>query len=47
MPDYIPQADGAFDAWQANFVTSATANAAALGLDPVTDIPQCGIGSAG
>ena len=39
MPDYIPSADGSFDAWQANFVTYATANAAALGLDPVVDIP--------
>ncbi len=34
MPDYIPSPDGTFDAWQANFVTYATANAAALGLDP-------------
>ncbi len=39
MPDYIPSADGSFDAWQANFVTYATANAAALGLDPLVDIP--------
>ena len=37
--DYIPGADGAFDAWQSNFVTYATANAAALGLDPLVDIP--------
>ncbi len=37
--DYIPGADGEFDAWQANFVTYATANAAALGLDPLVDIP--------
>ncbi|MCH8963917.1 MAG: hypothetical protein IIB58_03065 [Planctomycetes bacterium] len=37
--DYIPGADGEFDAWQSNFVTYATANAAALGLDPVVDIP--------
>ena len=26
MPDYMPSADGSFDAWQANFVTYATAN---------------------
>ncbi len=39
MPDYIPSADGSFDAWQANFVTYATANAASLGLDPLVDIP--------
>lgn len=37
--DYIPGADGEFDAWQANFVTYARANAAALGLDPLVDIP--------
>ncbi len=37
--DYIPGADGAFDAWQVNFVTYASANAAALGLDPLVDIP--------
>ena len=37
--DYIPGADGAFDAWQDNFITYATANAAALGLDPLVDIP--------
>ncbi len=37
--DYIPRPDGTFDAWQANFVTYATANAAALGLDPLVDIP--------
>ncbi len=37
--DYIPGADGAFDAWQANFVTYAIANAVALGLDPLVDIP--------
>ena len=39
MPDYIPRPDGGFDAWQANFVTYASANAAALGLDPLVDIP--------
>ena len=39
MPDYIPGADGYFDAWQINFLTYATANAAALGLDPLVDIP--------
>ena len=27
--DYIPRADGAFDAWQHNFVAYASANAAA------------------
>ncbi len=37
--DYIPQADGSFDSWQTNFVAYATANAAALGLDPLVDIP--------
>ncbi len=37
--DYIPGADGEFDAWQQNFVTYASANAAALGLDPMVDIP--------
>ncbi len=37
--DYIPGPDGDFNAWQANFVTYATANAAALGLDPLVDIP--------
>jgi hypothetical protein len=37
--DYIPGADGAFDAWQNNFVAYASANAAALGLDPLVDIP--------
>ena len=36
--DYIPRPDGGFDAWQANFITYATANAAALGLDPLADI---------
>ncbi len=39
MADYIPAADGDFDAWQDNFITYATANAAALGLDPLIDIP--------
>ena len=39
MPDYIPQSDGNFDAWQINFITYATANAVALGLDPLVDIP--------
>jgi hypothetical protein len=37
--DYIPAADGAFDAWQDNFVTYVSANAAALGLNPGVDIP--------
>jgi hypothetical protein len=39
MADYIPAADADFDGWQANWVTYAAANAAALGLDPLTDIP--------
>jgi hypothetical protein len=39
MADYIPAADGDFDAWQTNFITYASANAAALGLDPLVDIP--------
>ncbi len=30
--DYIPGADGEFDAWQANFVTYAGANLIGLGL---------------
>ncbi len=37
--NYIPRPDGDFDAWQANFITYASANAAALGLDPLVDIP--------
>jgi len=37
MADYIPASDGDFDAWQANFITYASANAAALGLDPIAD----------
>ncbi len=40
MPDCIPQSDGDFDAWQINFITYAAANAAALGLDPLLDIPR-------
>ncbi len=32
MADYIPSSDGNFNIWQANFVTYATANSAALGL---------------
>ena len=39
MADYIPAADSQFEAWQQNFVTYASANAAALGLDPLVDIP--------
>ncbi len=34
-----PRPDGDFDTWQANFVSYASANAAALGLDPLVDIP--------
>ena len=37
--DYIPRPDGDFDAWQTNFVDYAVANAIALGLDPIVDIP--------
>ncbi|NOG38426.1 MAG: hypothetical protein HND43_03405, partial [Armatimonadetes bacterium] len=39
MPDYLPQSDAAFDAWQANFVTYVNANLANLGLPapPATD----------
>ena len=33
MPDYIPAADGAFDAWQEVFVAYVALNAVALGLD--------------
>ena len=32
MPDYIPPADAAFNAWAVNFVNYVGANAAALGL---------------
>lgn len=32
MADYIPAPDAAFDTWQENFVTYASANLAALGL---------------
>ncbi len=39
MADYIPAPDGDFDTWQTNFLAYATANAAALGLDPLVDIP--------
>ncbi len=39
MADYIPAGDSEFDVWENNFVAYATANAAALGLDPVVDIP--------
>jgi hypothetical protein len=39
MADYIPAPDAEFDGWQANWVTFAVANAVALGLDPVIDIP--------
>jgi hypothetical protein len=30
--DYIPRSDAEFNAWQANFVASANANLAGLGL---------------
>ena len=40
MPgDYVPGPDAEFDSWQVNWVTFAAANAAALGLDPLIDIP--------
>ena len=39
MADYIPAPDAEFDGWQVNWVTYATANAVALGLDPLADIP--------
>jgi hypothetical protein len=39
MAGYIPAPDAEFDSWQENWVTYAVANAAALGLDPLTDIP--------
>ncbi len=39
MADYIPAGDPAFDTWQDNFVTYVSANAMALGLDPLIDIP--------
>ncbi len=38
MADYIPSSDRDFDAWQAIFVTYASTNALALGLDPVENI---------
>ena len=39
MADYIPGPDANFQAWQANFVTYASANAAALGLTPADLTP--------
>ena len=40
MPgDYVPGPDAEFDSWQQTWVTYAVANAAALGLDPIVDIP--------
>ncbi len=39
MAGYVPAADAPFDGWQENWVTYAAANAAALGLDPLVDIP--------
>ena len=39
MADYIPAGDAEFDVWENNFVAYATANAVALGLDPLVDIP--------
>ena len=39
MADYIPKADAAFDTWQTNYVTAFAANAAALGFDPLVDVP--------
>jgi hypothetical protein len=39
MADYIPAPDAQFDSWQVNWVTYAAANAVALGLDPLVDIP--------
>ena len=37
--DYVPAADADFDGWQTNWVRFAVANAVALGLDPIVDIP--------
>ncbi|MCH7945104.1 MAG: hypothetical protein IIC73_03700 [Armatimonadetes bacterium] len=37
--DYIPHSDAAFDTWQTNYVTAFAANAAALGFDPLVDVP--------
>ncbi len=34
--NYIPRPDGDFDAWQANFITYASANAAALDCSRAT-----------
>ncbi len=42
MPDYIPRADADFDSWQANFVTYANANLAALGLVAGDLVPIAG-----
>ena len=40
MPgDYVPGPDAEFDSWQQNWLTYAAANAAALGLDPLLEIP--------
>ncbi len=36
---YIPRPDAEFDGWQQNWVAYAAANAVALGLDPLLDIP--------
>ena len=37
--DYVPAPDAEFDGWQETWVTYAVANAAALGLDLLIDIP--------
>ena len=37
--DCVPAPDAEFDSWQVNWVTYAAANAVALGLDPLVDIP--------
>jgi len=39
MADYLPQADGDFNAWQTNFVTYVSANTAGLGLLPADVTP--------
>ncbi len=39
MADYVPKSDATFDTWQINFVTYFGANAAALGFDPLVDVP--------
>jgi len=47
MADYIPAPDAEFDSWQVNWVTFAVANAVALGLAPIVDIPAIQLAQTG